>query len=276
MIVVHSDRPKRDNLNPMSDSRIRPRSGFTDGGDGVWVCILFYTGFQRDLRSFYKLSILPLLSYLSFTSGLSFFLLLKWSGLGRVSMVWVRKVTTKGVGWASEEASDLVAPPLNLVLYMQVLFVHRPCVRNKADLFYLPVLSLYHRTYGAPEGWVLVLGCTLDPDEVSFADVGHPFVFQNTKGPDRIAHGWEDRYSVRPHPTETFLHDCLFWDLLFDSSIFSRREGASHLTGSCLVPYRLLCQVQVLYILEFGCNFIPYTLEAFLAWDTQKLPFWSR
>jgi hypothetical protein len=27
-------------------------------------------------------------------------------------------VTTKGVGWASEEASDLVVPPLNLMLYM--------------------------------------------------------------------------------------------------------------------------------------------------------------
>jgi hypothetical protein len=112
---------------------------------------------------------------------------------------------------------------------------------------------------------VLVLGCTLGPDEVSFADIGHPFVFQNTKGPDRIVPGWEDRYSVRPHPPETFLHDCLFWDPLFDSSIFSRREGASHFTGSYRVPYRLLCQVQVLYILEFGRNFIPYSLEAFLA-----------
>jgi hypothetical protein len=29
-------------------------------------------------------------------------------------------VTTKGVGWASEKASDLVAPPLNLVLYMHL------------------------------------------------------------------------------------------------------------------------------------------------------------
>jgi hypothetical protein len=29
-------------------------------------------------------------------------------------------VTTQGVGWASEEASDLVVPPLNLVLYMHL------------------------------------------------------------------------------------------------------------------------------------------------------------
>ena len=27
-------------------------------------------------------------------------------------------MTTQGVGWVSEEASDLVAPPLNLVVYM--------------------------------------------------------------------------------------------------------------------------------------------------------------
>jgi hypothetical protein len=68
---------------------------------------LFYTRFLGDLRSFYILSILLLLSYLSFASGLSFFRLLNLSGLGRVSMVQVREVTTKGVGWASEEASDL-------------------------------------------------------------------------------------------------------------------------------------------------------------------------
>ncbi len=154
--MVHSDRSKHAYLNPMSDSRIRSRRGFADGGDGVCVCLLFYTGFQSDLRSFYILSILLLLSYLSFTftSGLS---------------------------------------------------------------------------------------C-----------------------PDRIVHGWEYLYSVRPHTTQTFLYDCLFWDPLFDSSIFSRCGGVSHFTGSCRVPYRLLCQVQVLYILEFGCNFIPYSLEVFL------------
>ena len=32
----------------------------------------------------------------------------------------MRGVTTMGVGWASEEASDLVGPPLNLVLYMHL------------------------------------------------------------------------------------------------------------------------------------------------------------
>ncbi len=29
-------------------------------------------------------------------------------------------MATQGVGWASEEASDLVAPPLNLVLYIHL------------------------------------------------------------------------------------------------------------------------------------------------------------
>ena len=32
----------------------------------------------------------------------------------------MREVTTKGVGWAFGEASDLVVPPLNLVLYMHL------------------------------------------------------------------------------------------------------------------------------------------------------------
>jgi hypothetical protein len=37
----------------------------------------------------------------------------------------VREVTTKGVGWSSEEASDLVSPPLNLMLYIHLrVFVY--------------------------------------------------------------------------------------------------------------------------------------------------------
>jgi hypothetical protein len=91
-------------------------------------------------------------------------------------------VTTKGVGWASEEVSDLVAPPLNLVLYHA--FEH-----DEDDLFYQPVLVMYHRTCGAPEGCVLVLDCTLDPNKVPITDVGHSFVFQNTDDPGRIVHG---------------------------------------------------------------------------------------
>jgi hypothetical protein len=132
----------------------------------------------------------------------------------------VREVTTKGVGWAFGKASDLVAPPLNLVLYMHLRifaytsntliasfeymelilasgtlknfrFLLRSCLSTDrapviTDLFYPPVLSLYHSAYGAPEGCVLILGCALGPDEVLVADVGHPFVFQNTGDPGRI------------------------------------------------------------------------------------------
>ncbi len=58
-----------------------------------------------------------------------------------------------------------------LQVLAEVLFVHRPCARDKVDLFYLPDLTMYHRTYGVPEGRVLVLDCALGPDEVSFADV---------------------------------------------------------------------------------------------------------
>ncbi len=82
--MVHSDRSKHDYLNPMTNSRIRPRSGCAVGDDGVWVGSPYYTGFQGDLRSFYILSTLLLISYLSFTSGLSFFRLFKiiWFGKG--------------------------------------------------------------------------------------------------------------------------------------------------------------------------------------------------
>ncbi len=89
-------------------------------------------------------------------------------------------------------------------------------------------------------------------------------MFHDTEGPNFVACRWEDRYSIRPHPPETFLHDCLSWDPLLDSLVFCRLEGASHFTDSFRVPYSLLCQIQVLYILEVGCNFVPDSLEAFL------------
>ena len=56
-----------------------------------------------------------LLSCLSLPSGLSFFRRLYLSGLGRVSIMGMRGVATKGIGWASDEASDLVVSPLSLV-----------------------------------------------------------------------------------------------------------------------------------------------------------------
>ena len=88
---------------------------------------------------------------------------------------------------------------------------------------------------------------------------------QDTKGTRLIPCGWEDRYSIRPHPSEALLHDCLSWDPLLDFPLFYRCEGASRFTGSCRVPYRILCQIQVLHILEVGLDFVPDSLEAFLA-----------
>ncbi len=53
--------------------------------------------------------------------------------------------------------------------------------------------------------------------------------------------------------------------LILLSSTGVRGRTCNHLTGSCRVPYRILCQIQIRYILEFGCNVIPYSLEAQLA-----------
>jgi hypothetical protein len=121
------------------------------------------------------------------------------------------------------------------------LFVDRSCAGDEADLVYLPTLPLDRRVDGAAEGSVLVLSCFLGPDKVMFATIGHPLMLQDTEGARLIPCGWEDRYAIRPHPTETFLHDCLSWYPLLDSLVFSRLEGASHFTGSCRVPYSLLC-----------------------------------
>ena len=93
-------------------------------------------------------------------------------------------------------------------------------------------------------------------------------MLQDTEGTRLIPCGWKDRYSIRPHPPEAFLHDCLSWDPFFYSLMFYRREGTSHFAGSCRVPDRILCQIQILYILEIGSDFVPYGLEAFLARDT--------
>jgi hypothetical protein len=81
--------------------------------------------------------------------------------------------------WRPLSAGHLGRPPSfryseKLQVLAEVLFVHRPRARDKADLFYLPALALYHRVYDTPEGCVLVLGCTLSPNKVPIADVGHP------------------------------------------------------------------------------------------------------
>ncbi len=90
-------------------------------------------------------------------------------------------------------------------------------------------------------------------------------MLQDTEGTRLIPCGWKDRYAIRPHPPEAFLHDCLSWDAVPDFPLFYRCEGASHFPGSCRVPYRFLCQVQVLSILKVGYDVVPDSLEAFLA-----------
>jgi hypothetical protein len=166
----------------MSDPRIRPRRGFAAGGDGVW---------------------------------------------GREPVLYMAPGRPR-VGWASEEASDLVSPPQNLVLYVHLrifaytsnaliasfeymelmlvsgtlknfMFLLKSCLSTDRT----PVIKIICSTFQPwrchsgsvspylwrSEGGVLVLDCTLDPDEVSFADIAHSFMFQITEGPDRIAYG---------------------------------------------------------------------------------------
>jgi hypothetical protein len=233
----------------MPNSRIRSRCRFAAGGDGVWVGNLFYTGFQDDLRSF-----LSLISYLSFTSGLSF-RLLKLSGLGRVSTGWVREVTTKGVGWASED-SDLVAPLLNLVLYMHLrifaytstdlitCFEYMELILTSGTLknfrflmrFCLstdraPVIKLICSTF-QPWRCITVL-MTSRRDVYWFSTVLLDLIRYRSqtldillcskiqKVPDVLPTCGRTAFpSERLYPSETFLHDCLLWNALFDSSIF--------------------------------------------------------
>ena len=114
----------------------------------------------------------------------------------------------------------------------EVLLVHWTCVRDKTDLIYLPVLTLW-RSGGIRIGsrsirlrwlkgytyfrflrknlkWLLV--CRLDLCKVPITDIWYPL--------------WEDRYFL--------------WLTLLDSSSLWLCEGSIHLTVSCVVPYRIL------------------------------------
>ncbi len=94
-------------------------------------------------------------------------------------------MTTQGVGWASdEEASDLVTPPLNLVLYIHLRIFAYALNPLIASFEYMELILasgtlknlMFLRTYSGPEGVVLVLGCTLGPDEVPFTNVTHALI----------------------------------------------------------------------------------------------------
>ncbi len=189
-------------------------------------------------------------------------------------MVWVREVTTQEVGWASVEASDLVAPPLSLVLYMHLRIFAYTSNALIASFEYMELIL----ASSTLENFRFLLRSCLSTDRAPviklICSTFQPWrCITVLMAPRRDAYWFS---AVLLALIRTFLHDCFPWDSLFDSSIFYRREGASHLTGSCRDPYRILCQIQIRYILEFGCDVIPYSLEAFLACDAQKLPFWSR
>ncbi len=161
-------------------------------------------------------------------------------------MVRMRGVTTMGVGWASGEASDLVELPLNLVLYMRLdIFAYtsntlitgfeymdwmvasgtlknfRFLLRSCLFTEFVPVINLTWSTFQSwrcnfslmvpPVGFVLVLQCTFSSSEVPISEIWQPLMFQNAKDTGLISHGWEDRYSVRSHPPESFFHYYLPW-----------------------------------------------------------------
>ncbi len=107
---------------------------------------------------------------------------------------------------------------LNTIRYLEelqipteVLLVHWPYVHDKGNLFHLPVLTLYRLNDDVPERCVLVVSC-----------------------------------SVRSHSSKSFFHYFFLWLTFLDSSRFYLCEGVIHLTGSCSIPYRILCKVQIL------------------------------
>ncbi len=211
----------------------------------------------------------------------------------------MREVTTKGVGWASEEASDLVVSPLSLVLYMHLrIFAYtlntliasfeymelmlasgtlknfRFLLRSCLSTDRAPVIKLTCSTF-QPWHCITVL-ITLRRDAYWFSAVLLTLMRYRSQASDIL---FFPRYKrsrpcyprvggplLRPVASaRNFPHDCLFWNPLFDSFIFYRCEGTSHLARAA---FHIVSCVRFKYgimILELGCNFIPYSLEAFLA-----------
>jgi hypothetical protein len=75
----------------------------------------------------------------------------------------VKEVSTQGVGWASEEAFDLVAPLLNLVLYMHLrIFAYTSNVLI-ASFEYMELIL----DSGTPKNFMLLWKSCLSTDRVS-------------------------------------------------------------------------------------------------------------
>ena len=63
-------------------------------------------------------------------------------------MVRMRGVTTMGVGWASGETSDLVEPPLNLVLSMYLrIFAYTSNTRRVSILVFGSILKNWNKKF---------------------------------------------------------------------------------------------------------------------------------
>ena len=186
-------------------------------------------------------------------------------------------MTTEGVGWASEEASDLVAPPLNLVLYMHLrIFAYtsnslivsfeymelilasgtlknfRFLLRSRLSTDRAPVIKLIYSTF-QPCRCITVL-MTLRRDTYWFSTVLLVLMRYRSQTSDILLCSRIQKIPVVLYTggrtvipsgriRQKLSFYCLLWNTLFDSSIFYLCEGPSHLTGSCRVPYRLLCQI---------------------------------
>jgi hypothetical protein len=70
-----------------------------------------------------------------------------------------------------------------------------------------------------------------DTDRRVDTDIWHPLVFQNAEDTGLVSLGWEDRYTIRSYPPESFFYHCCHRWTLLDTSDFFMCQGAIHLTG---------------------------------------------
>ncbi len=169
-------------------------------------------------------------------------------------------MTTEGVGWVSEEASDLGVPPMNLVLYMHlrifaytsnvliVSFEYMELILVSGTLKNLrfllksclstdraPVIKLICSTF---QPWLCITVLMLFRREgYWFSAVLLTLMRYRSQTSDILLCSKIQKVPVvlstsgRIRQKLSFTtHDCFFWNPLFDSSIFCRCEGASHFT----------------------------------------------
>jgi hypothetical protein len=230
----------------------------------VWVCSLFYTGFQSDLRSFYILSILLLLSFFMFH--------LRTLLLPPFKIIWFRK-GVYGVGEGGDHQGcrlDIMESILASGTLKNFRFLMRSCLSTDRA----PVIKLICSTF-QPWSCITVL-IALRRDAYWFSVVLLALTRYRSQTSDILLCSKIQKVPVvlttggrTAIPSGRIRQTLSFTTVSFGIPslilLSSPDVRGRTISGSCHVPYRLLCQVQVLYILEFGCNFIPYSLEAFLA-----------